>query len=198
MLSTMSEANDALDILTRLQIAAQDALAGRRVSVGTDWSKLADSYDKAALDVKHAPLATAIPSTNVVSVGELSDCKTRVAAKKKLNDYLRDLEDAQTRGQQAVAKLNVQLENVSKAKRALAYLISVHEKLMALPPPVGTAFGLNWVDLNTQVSSSLSDLEDAFKDQKQKLQADLDTLPRKIQTYRSNLQVVNSLKACGT
>jgi hypothetical protein len=58
LLSGMKEVHDALDTLDTLDNAAHDALAEKKVSAGTGWSKLADKFTKAAKDVESAPLPT--------------------------------------------------------------------------------------------------------------------------------------------
>jgi hypothetical protein len=192
----MNEANDAIDTLMKLNSAATDALAGKTPSTGGDWSKLADNYDKAAADAKAAPVPSAlIPTNNIVSMAELSNCGTRQNAIAKLNGYLADLRSTQTRGQDGLLKIDGQLANVQNARTALTYLISVHEKLMTLPV-VGNKFALDWLDLNTRVSRSLGDLDSAFKNQRKRFADDLAILNVKIQNYQSNLALTRCLPSC--
>jgi hypothetical protein len=195
MATAIVESNEALDTMNRLQQAAQDALAGKPISIGTDWSKLADRYDKAARDAKSAPLPAAIPQTEPVSVEDLRKCTTRAEAIHKLTNYLTDLRASQSSGQELEKTLDKQLANIQHAKQALAYLITVHEKLMALPV-VGTSFGLDWVDLNTRVSDSLAGLDDALKGNRKRTDEALSTLSIKIRNYESNLSLINTLPHC--
>src|SRR5689334_23200117 len=78
--SALITAKDAYDNLSILQRAAQDALAGKPISTGGDWSALADRYEQAAERVRAAPLPSEFQSSNVVSVSDFMNCSTRADA----------------------------------------------------------------------------------------------------------------------
>jgi hypothetical protein len=195
-LSALKEAKGSLETLINLKIAATDALAGKTPSIGGDWSKLADSYDKASADAKAAPVPSALTSSNnVVSLAELMNCSTRQSAITKLYGYQTDLRNTQVRGQDGVKQLDGQLADIVTARAALTYLISVHQQLAAVPV-YGDKFALDWLDLNTRVSRSLSDLESALKNQRKRFSDDLVVLNTRIQNYQSNLALTHCLPSC--
>jgi hypothetical protein len=198
IVSAMKEANDALELLGELQGAASDVLTGKTPSMDTDWSQLADKYDRAAVDALAAPSSSSlVPTNNIVSVDQLSNCGTRQNAVAKVNAYLTDLVATQEKGQVAVSTLDTQLANVKKAWTALDYLTKHYEKLMALPL-IGNRFALDWFDLHTRIPQSLSNLETAFSAQREKFAADLAILDTRIKNYRSNLDLVQTIPSCTT
>jgi hypothetical protein len=197
LLGAMNEANDALNTLDTLQTAASDALVGNRVSAGTGWSKLADRFNKAAADAESAPLPPDPVVTQPVSAAELADCKTRAGAVAKLTSYLNDLRSSRQATQESLRSLDHQLTRIAQGRRALEYLINVHEQLIKVPI-YGDLFVLNWVDLNTSVSDSFGELESAFRAQRQKYFTNDRALGLRIGNLQSNISLFTPCVSSGT
>ena len=124
----------------------------------TSGRGLADEYRNAAAELKSAPLPTDFDKTKYsFSLDELTNCATRDASLAKARGFLKELQEAQLRGQQAVANLDQSLSEADDARKTLKYLIEVYDKLITVPI-YNSIFTWDWFELNTNVSSSLGEL----------------------------------------
>ncbi|WP_447985475.1 hypothetical protein [Nitrospira sp. Nam74] len=193
LIKALNEAKDAHEELEKLRGAADNALHGKPISTGSDWSKLADRYDKLTEAARKSPLPSQFTSANIVSVGDFSNCATRPASIQKLNAYLQDLKDASAKGKTVVASLDATLtKDIPSTRESLVYLIKVHEDLMALPG-IGSQFAFDWLDLNTRVLQSLGQLESALKGQKKRYNDNVILLDQEIGNYESNLSKLSQM-----
>jgi hypothetical protein len=178
LLGAINEAHDAYESLTTLQNAAQDALAGRSVSAGSDWANLADRYDRAADAATNAPPPSEFQSSNIPSLADFMDCSTHDDSIEKMRAYLVDIQNARDQGNATLAKLDQSLAEIPPAQQALKYLIDVNQQLVAVPI-YGLRFQMDWFDLETRVSRSLNGLEGALKEKRKRFAADLQKLSAK-------------------
>ena len=197
LVSAIHEADDAFDTLDTLHTAALDALAGKRVSAGTNWSRLADLYSKAALDTSNVGLPSEMVISEPVAASDFASCPSRRSAVAKANSFVYQLTNARSIGQQSIVSLNAQLDKVANAKKALAYLIDVHAKLIQVPV-YGDLFIMNWVDLNSSVTDALGDLGTAYQRLKDRYEKDAATLAQKIANIESNLALLTPCPEAGT
>jgi hypothetical protein len=192
LLAAIRESSDAFATLDSLHDTAQQALDGQKVSAGTNWATLAEEFKKAASDAENAPLPPDVAVSEPVSGSELSNCQTRDSSIERLSSYLQSLIDERNAGEQSIQQLNRQIAAVAARRRAIAYLIEVHEKLISVPI-YGKLFEMDWIDLNTAVVESLGELDSAFRNQKKKYSANVDLLGVRISNLRSNISL---LKPC--
>lgn len=193
--SALTEAKDAFENLTVLRAAAADALAGKNVSTGGDWSALADQYDRAAQLAREAPLPSQFQSRNIVSVADLANCSTRSNTIEKLRAYRDELASARGQGSASVARLDESLSEISRAQEALAYLIDVHGKLSTLPI-YGQRFAFDWVDLEARVRPALNGLEGDLRRQRSRFVEDLSKLNLSISNFQANLDQMTKMRGC--
>jgi hypothetical protein len=193
----LNTADDAFNDLTTVQGIVVDIENKKTPTIpGNSWSKLAEKYRNAAISLKQAPLPTDFDKSKYAfSPQDLQNCTSRQKSLDKAGGYIAELQAAGPRGEAEIRRLNGELERLEKARKALEYLISVHGKLIAVPL-YGDTFKWDWFALNTDVSSSLSDLDSAVKEQKQRIQTELKKLPPSIANLRSNVSLLNGM-TCG-
>jgi hypothetical protein len=121
--------------LLNVQKVVADIESGKTPSIpANNWNTLAERYQAAAKALKNAPMPTEFEKSKYAfSPQELAHCATRDETVNKASGYLAELQASIPRGQEAIATLNSQLEQVSRAEQALKYLIAVHEKLISYP-----------------------------------------------------------------
>jgi hypothetical protein len=192
LLEALNEAHDAFESLTTLHQAAQDALSGRSVSAGSDWSTLADRYDHAAQTARSAPLPSDFQSKNIVSVSDFMDCSKRTDSMDKLRGYLGDLQTARDQGNVSLSNLDQRLTEIPPAQKALTYLINVHQQLVSIPV-YGQKFAFDWLDLEARVSPALNSLEAELKNQRARIAADVQKLNSEITNYQANLSQLTNV-----
>jgi hypothetical protein len=188
LVAAMKETSDAVTVLDSMQTAATNALLGKPVSAGSDWSKLAVKLTAAAKDTKSVPLPSEVVVSEPVTAPELANCSTRGDAVGKLNSYLTGLMNARSSGQKSIQSIDDELERVAAAKKALAYLIQVHTKLVQVPL-YGNLFVNSWIDLQTSVGESLGDLGTAYNDLRKRFGDNVATLTKQINNLESNISL---------
>ena len=197
LIAAIKETNDALTILDSVHTAATNALAGKPVTAGSDWYKLAVKFTVAAEDTKAVLLPSEIVVSEPVTASELANCSTRENAVGKLNSYLTGLKNARLSGQNSIQSLDDELKKVAAAKEGLAYLIRVHEQLIKVPV-YGDLFVNSWIDLNTTVGESLGDLNSAYTDLKKRFAENVATLAQQISNLESNISLLTPCTPPGT
>jgi hypothetical protein len=192
-IEALRAANSALDDLKNVQDVVLDIDNNRTPKVKTNnWSDLAIKYQTAAAKLKSAPLPTDFDNSKYAfSPSELSDCSTREQSLQKGRGYVAELQAAGNRGRTEVQKLDAALARTAKAREALDYLIKVHDKLIGVPI-YGDIFKWDWFTLNTDVLNSLSDLDTALKQNKQKLSTEIAKVKSSETNLQSNLKLIES------
>ncbi len=196
VVSALTEANSSIDTLLGLRHAAADALAGHTPTAATDFMRLAGQYDKAAADIKAAPLPTQLlPTSNTVSLSELTNCVTRPGAIVKLNTNLTEMRATKQKGDTSLAELDAEEPQMAKADEALTFLTNSFQQLSQVPV-FGDQFALHWLDLQGAVSKSLASLRTAIKDQRKAFADNIALLNTEINNFQSNLALINTLPSC--
>lgn len=192
--SAIKKAKSSLGELKKVEEVVKDIEAGRTPSVTSNqWADLAQKYRNAAKELKEAPLPTDFDKSKYAfTLEQLRNCDTREESLTKARGYLKELQDARARGQQAVKDLDESLSEADVARAALKYLIEVHEKLIDVPI-YGSIFQWDWFELNTDVSASLGDLTSALKAQKKKINDELEKLSSYIPNLQGNLSLLEGL-----
>jgi hypothetical protein len=180
--------------LKKVEEVVKEIEAGRTPSVTSNqWADLAKKYKDAAKEIKDSPLPTDFDrSKYAVSLEQLTNCDTREEGLTKIKGYLKELQEARTRGEKAVADLDDSLSDAERSRVALKYLIDVHEKLINVPI-YGSIFQWDWFELNTDVSASLGDLTSALKAQKKKINEEIGKLSLYIPNLQGNLSQLEGL-----
>lgn len=196
LISALDDIKGAMDKLVILRQAADDALAGKRVTAGSDWAKLAEEFDNAARAAQKAPLPSRFTTRNSVSAEELTDCTERADVLRRLRSYRAEMQQAQSSGRASVEKINLTLARIPKAEAALRYLQQVHEKLVKVPP-FGEKFAFDWVDIEAAIGSLGGTLQSALKEQTRRYDLDLNGLDRRIGIYDSNMALISRMECSG-
>src|ERR1043165_5447823 len=94
--------------LKKVEEVVKEIEAGRTPSVTSNqWTELAKKYKEAAKDIKDSPLPTDFDrSKYAVSLEQLTNCDTREESLTKVRGYLKELQEARTRGEKAVVDLD--------------------------------------------------------------------------------------------
>ena len=190
----ISKASEALKDLRNVEQVIKDIEEGKTPSVSENkWADLASKYRAVAKQIREAPLPTDFDQTKYkISLDELTNCSTREASVAKLRDFLKELKEAQIRGEKASKDLDNGLSEADKARASLRHLIEAHKKLVGVPI-YGSIFIWDWFELETDVSASLADLTTALKSQRKKVTEELAKLSLYVPNLEGNLKLFEPL-----
>lgn len=192
--AAIEKAKGGVADLKKVEEVVKEIEAGRTPSVTSNqWTNLAKKYKDAAKEIKDSPLPTDFDrSKYAFTLEQLTNCDTREESLTKAKGYLKELQEARSRGEKAVADLDDSLSDAERSRITLKYLIDVHEKLINVPV-YGSIFQWDWFELNTDVSASLGDLTSALKAQKKKINEEIGKLSLYIPNLQGNLSQLEGL-----
>jgi hypothetical protein len=184
--TSYNEMEGAYENFDKMRSVVKDIENGGKpniASYGSDWSKLANNYKKAAQTIKAAPLVTDFDSKPyAVSLEELTNCYLKEQNFNKLRGFKKELDDAVVRGQNELKKIADYKILITKTYEALKYLIDINVKLSSVPI-FNEIFQWNWFDLEMGVRPALGELSTAVNQQEKKLKSEID----KVSLHASNL-----------
>jgi hypothetical protein len=184
------------DFLNAQEVAAAIARGKKPTVTSSPWDTVAQRYDTAARKLKNSPMPTDFDKAKYAfSPQELADCKLREQNLNKARGYLSELQASATRGQDAVATLDSNLERFRRAEVALRYVIDVHTRLIT-DPIFGQFFHWDWLTLETDVRDSLSDLTQTTEERKNTIEKRLAVIPTLSNNLQSNINMIRSTP-CG-
>lgn len=192
---SISETQDALDKLTKVESIVRDIQAGNSpqvASYGSDWSKLANGYKKAAETIRNASLVTDFDaSAYTVSASEMGNCFNRSSNMQKLQGYQQAINDAINSGIAEQQKINDYKDLIKKTRDALQYLIDINRQLATIPI-YNEIFQWDWFALDQGVSPALGDLSSAVNAQERKLNRELEKLKSQKDNLAANIDLLRS------
>ena len=182
--TAVDELKESLEDMEKMQDALNDIKEHKTPTIAAnEWSNLAEEYEKAAKEMRNAPLPVSFDSKPyAISLKDLQNCSLKDVNLKKLNDYLSELVRASQRGFEALTVLDNTKADVKISREMLAYCIDVHEQL-GKAPIFGIKFQWDWVELNVHVSKALGEFETAISEQRKKIIEER----KKIDLCRDNL-----------